>query len=123
VLLELSMSMTRVIMPLPSDLHLLRVPHAWSFSLLGHLVLLPFWKGDDEKCPSTAAANSFSRSGIGSTNVLRKNDVQQIVELPGVGEHLMGLLKFIQSDGLHQQNSQIIMAYSHITTRPTTETL
>ncbi|EKM78826.1 hypothetical protein AGABI1DRAFT_114404 [Agaricus bisporus var. burnettii JB137-S8] len=31
----------------------------------------------------------LERSGIGSTNILSKNDVQQIVDLPGVGEHLM----------------------------------
>ncbi|KAF7771600.1 CAZyme family AA3 [Agaricus bisporus var. burnettii] len=30
----------------------------------------------------------LERSGIGSTSVLSKNDVQQIVDLPGVGEHL-----------------------------------
>ncbi|EKM78832.1 hypothetical protein AGABI1DRAFT_114408 [Agaricus bisporus var. burnettii JB137-S8] len=31
----------------------------------------------------------LERSGIGSTSILSKNDVQQIVDLPGVGEHLM----------------------------------
>ncbi|KAF9450080.1 GMC oxidoreductase [Macrolepiota fuliginosa MF-IS2] len=31
----------------------------------------------------------LERSGIGATQVLRKNDVQQVVDLPGVGENLM----------------------------------
>ena len=33
----------------------------------------------------------LERSGIGSKNVLKRNNVQQLVDLPGVGEHFMGL--------------------------------
>ena len=32
----------------------------------------------------------LERSGIGSKNVLTRNNVQQLVDLPGVGEHYMG---------------------------------
>ena len=33
----------------------------------------------------------LERSGIGSKNVLTRNNVKQIVDLPGVGEHYMDL--------------------------------
>ena len=33
----------------------------------------------------------LERSGIGSKDVLTRNNVKQIVDLPGVGEHYMGL--------------------------------
>ena len=33
----------------------------------------------------------LERSGIGSKDVLTKNNVQQLVDLPGVGEHYLGL--------------------------------
>ena len=33
----------------------------------------------------------LERSGIGSKAVLKRNNVQQFVDLPGVGEHFMGL--------------------------------
>ena len=33
----------------------------------------------------------LERSGIGSKHVLTENNIQQLVELPGVGEHYMGL--------------------------------
>ena len=33
----------------------------------------------------------LERSGIGSKDVLSKNNIQQLVDLPGVGEHYMGL--------------------------------
>ena len=32
----------------------------------------------------------LERSGIGSEEVLRKNGIAQLVDLPGVGEHYMG---------------------------------
>ena len=32
----------------------------------------------------------LERSGIGSNDVLNKNNIQQLVDLPGVGEHYMG---------------------------------
>jgi alcohol oxidase len=32
----------------------------------------------------------LERSGIGSKDVLSKNNIQQLVDLPGVGEHYMG---------------------------------
>ena len=32
----------------------------------------------------------LERSGIGSKDVLAKNNIQQLVDLPGVGEHYMG---------------------------------
>ena len=32
----------------------------------------------------------LERSGIGSKDVLSKNSIQQLVDLPGVGEHYMG---------------------------------
>ena len=32
----------------------------------------------------------LERSGIGSKDVLTRNNVQQLVDLPGVGEHCMG---------------------------------
>jgi alcohol oxidase len=33
----------------------------------------------------------LERSGIGSKDVLSKNNIQQLVDLPGVGEHYMGM--------------------------------
>ena len=33
----------------------------------------------------------LERSGIGSKDVLTRNNVQQLVDSPGVGEHFMGL--------------------------------
>ena len=33
----------------------------------------------------------LERSGIGSKDVLTKNNIRQLVDLPGVGEHYMGL--------------------------------
>ena len=33
----------------------------------------------------------LERSGIGANDVLKRNNVQQLVDLPGVGEHYMGL--------------------------------
>ena len=35
------------------------------------------------------------RSGIGASEVLRTCDVEQIVDLPGVGESLKGVSKFL----------------------------
>ena len=35
----------------------------------------------------------LERSGVGSKDVLTRNNVQQIVDLPGVGENYMGLHK------------------------------
>ena len=32
----------------------------------------------------------LERSGIGSKDVLSKNKIQQLIDLPGVGEHFMG---------------------------------
>ena len=32
----------------------------------------------------------LERSGIGSKEILTKNNIQQLVDLPGVGEHYMG---------------------------------
>ena len=32
----------------------------------------------------------LERSGVGSKDVLTKNKIQQLVDLPGVGEHYMG---------------------------------
>lgn len=32
----------------------------------------------------------LERSGIGAANLLKKNDIQQVVDLPGVGENYMG---------------------------------
>jgi hypothetical protein len=36
----------------------------------------------------------FSRSGVGATDVLQRNDIRQIVDLPGVGEHYMGKIQY-----------------------------
>ena len=36
------------------------------------------------------SAAILERSGIGSKDVLSKNNIQQLVDLPGVGEHFMG---------------------------------
>ena len=33
----------------------------------------------------------LERSGIGSKDVLTRNNVKQVVDLPGVGEHYIGL--------------------------------
>ena len=33
----------------------------------------------------------LERSGIGSRDVLVRNNIEQLVDLPGVGEHFMGL--------------------------------
>ena len=38
----------------------------------------------------------LERSGIGSRDVLYKNNIQQLVELPGVGKHYMGSYKILQ---------------------------
>ena len=38
----------------------------------------------------------LERSGIGSKDVLSKNNIQQLVDLPGVGEHYMGWYKMFQ---------------------------
>ena len=35
----------------------------------------------------------LERSGIGSKDVLTKNNIHQVVDLPGVGEHYMGSYK------------------------------
>ena len=35
-------------------------------------------------------ANILERSGIGSKDLLTRNNIEQIVDLPGVGEHYMG---------------------------------
>ena len=40
----------------------------------------------------------LERSGIGSKNVLSKNNIQQLVDLPGVGEHYMGSSNYIADD-------------------------
>ena len=37
----------------------------------------------------------LERSGIGSKDVLTRNNIQQIVDLPGVGEHYMGLSNYM----------------------------
>ena len=39
----------------------------------------------------------LERSGIGSKDVLSKNNIQQLVDLPGVGEHYMGSYKNIST--------------------------
>jgi alcohol oxidase len=36
---------------------------------------------------------SFIRSGIGGTDVLQRNDILQVVDLPGVGEHYIGKIQ------------------------------
>ena len=36
------------------------------------------------------SSSVLERSGIGSKDVLTRNNVQQLVDLPGVGEHYMG---------------------------------
>lgn len=33
----------------------------------------------------------LERSGVGAAGILKKNNVQQIVDLPGVGEHYLGM--------------------------------
>ena len=38
----------------------------------------------------------LERSGIGSKDVLSKNNIQPLVDLPGVGEHYMGSYKILQ---------------------------
>ena len=38
----------------------------------------------------------LERSGIGSKDVLSKNNVQQLVDLPGVGENYMGSFNLLQ---------------------------
>ena len=42
------------------------------------------------------SAAILERSGIGSKDVLSKNNIQQLVELPGVGEHYMGWYQMLQ---------------------------
>ena len=39
---------------------------------------------------------TLERSGIGSKDVLSKNNIPQLVDLPGVGEHFMGSYKMLQ---------------------------
>ena len=36
------------------------------------------------------SSSILERSGIGSKDVLTRNNVEQLVDLPGVGEHYMG---------------------------------
>ena len=38
----------------------------------------------------------LERSGVGSKDVLTKNNIQLLVDLPGVGEHYMGSYKMLQ---------------------------
>ena len=38
----------------------------------------------------------LERSGIGSKDILSKNNIQQVVDLPGVGEHFMGSYTMLQ---------------------------
>ena len=50
----------------------------------------------------------LERSGIGSKDVLTRNNVHQLVDLPGVGEHYMGSYNWIYQRKLQSsyQNSQ-----------------
>jgi alcohol oxidase len=41
----------------------------------------------------------LERSGIGASELLKKNDIKQIVDLPGVGEHYMGELLLVSIAG------------------------
>ena len=43
----------------------------------------------------------LERSGIGSRDVLSKNNIQQLVDLPGVGEHYMGSYKMFHTKVIH----------------------
>ena len=65
--------------------------HVLSLFPLELLALLPFWRGDH---PSTLRSarliTTAQRSGIGASDVLRRNGIPQLIDLPGVGEHYMG---------------------------------
>lgn len=39
----------------------------------------------------------LERSGIGAQSILEKNGVKQFVDLPGVGEHYLGMIKYFDS--------------------------
>ena len=41
----------------------------------------------------------LERSGIGSKDVLTRNNIEQLVDLPGVGEHYMGSYEMPQRHG------------------------
>jgi len=41
----------------------------------------------------------LERSGIGASELLKKSDIKQIVDLPGVGEHYMGGLLLFSITG------------------------
>ena len=43
----------------------------------------------------------LERSGIGASELLKKNDIEQIIDLPGVGEHYMGGLLLISIPSRH----------------------
>jgi alcohol oxidase len=42
------------------------------------------------------SSSILERSGIGSKDVLTKNNIQQLVDLPGVGEHYMSSYEMLQ---------------------------
>ena len=45
---------------------------------------------EDFKWQMVFLMNILERSGIGSKDLLTRNNIEQIVDLPGVGEHYMG---------------------------------
>lgn len=50
----------------------------------------------------------LERSGVGSAEVLKKNDVKQLVDLPGVGENYMGKFNVLRYFLLYLTVLQII---------------
>ena len=58
---------------------------------LEHLALPLYWKGAILRCLMPGCLCSCSiRSGVGAADVLQRNNITQVVDLPGVGEHYMG---------------------------------
>jgi hypothetical protein len=51
------------------------------------------WRGSFRSSVNITCLSPI-RSGIGGTGVLQRNEIAEVVDLPGVGEHYMGRIQF-----------------------------
>lgn len=71
------------------------------------------WKGEQQLLRVLRVDDlTNSRSGIGASKVLRMCDIEQIVDLPGVGEKLKGVSKFVKWTDYLLMREQIITSIS-----------
>jgi hypothetical protein len=79
----------------PQNLPLLRLPVLLFFPL-EHSAIPRYWKGVMHLPirETVLDAGFSSRSGIGATDVLQRNNIPQVVGLPGVGENFLGRIHF-----------------------------